>query len=191
MESGKIKTALEIALERADRLGAASTEELRRQEEEKHRLIGKGLAERYLVGLPLREVEEQIKKISGAAMAKGSFLETLGDAIGPVDSAREQSLLNAILFFAASESVQSLVNEITQLQRLNFSSEERDLRARREELAGEATALYETWGIAGSAVMVNIDVNEGWLRAQADLEAAAEDRLTPLRLRLKLAIASL
>ncbi|MFC1944335.1 hypothetical protein ACFLX5_02420 [Chloroflexota bacterium] len=47
---GDLRSAWEIALERAERLGGISAEERRRQDEDRDSLVGKALAERYLAG---------------------------------------------------------------------------------------------------------------------------------------------
>jgi hypothetical protein len=45
---GEMKSALERALERAEQLGTLSPEEIRKKKEEKHILIGEGLAKKYM-----------------------------------------------------------------------------------------------------------------------------------------------
>ncbi|MBI2865725.1 MAG: hypothetical protein HYX94_14350 [Chloroflexi bacterium] len=190
MEPRKIKTALEIALERAERLGAISEEELRRQEDEKHLLIGKGLADRYLVGLPLRDVESQIGSYPNPTAVKRSFLAALADAVGIADSARAKGAIEAILRFAPGEQVKSIAAQIEELQGRYLRSRDSDLLACREGIASEATRLLGEMGIAGSAVRVNFEAQEGWREAQAGLDAAQEERLAPLRQRLKSAVAS-
>ena len=59
---GEIKSAWEIALEKVDKLGELSPEELKRQKEEKYALIGQALADKYLGGLDLWQLDVELDK---------------------------------------------------------------------------------------------------------------------------------
>jgi len=50
---GEIKSAWELAMEKAERLGKLSPDERSRQKEEEYRSIGQTLVEKYLAGLGL------------------------------------------------------------------------------------------------------------------------------------------
>jgi hypothetical protein len=62
---GEIKSAWEIAMERAEKLGKLSPEELKRQREKEYAVIGQALAEKYLGGLDLRQLEVDLDKYEG------------------------------------------------------------------------------------------------------------------------------
>lgn len=62
---GEIKSAWELAMEKVDKLGKLSPEEMRRQKEDRCRSIGEGLAEKYLAGAPLRDLKLDLDKNKG------------------------------------------------------------------------------------------------------------------------------
>lgn len=190
MERNRIKTALEIALEKAERLGSASSEDLRRQEEEKHFLIGKGLADRYQLGLPLRDVEDQLARYSadaGKAVRRGLF-EGLASAISPQDWEKASNSLLAIAQLAPSEQVRAVARRIERLQEEFVEGKQSELAELRARIETEYVELLAARGVAGSAVRPNVDVMADWLRAQSDYESSQDERLAPLREELKGAI---
>ena len=62
---GEIKSAWELAMEKVEKLGKLSPEELRRQKEDKCGSIGQVLAEKYLSGSSLRELKTELDKQKG------------------------------------------------------------------------------------------------------------------------------
>ncbi len=80
---GEIKSAWELAMERVEKLGKVSTEELRKQEEEKRNTIGQVLADKYLGGLALWQLQIDLDKIAPQERVciRAVMLSKLVDAI--------------------------------------------------------------------------------------------------------------
>ena len=89
----KIKSALEIALEKAEKLGAPSEEEKLEARREKLTATAEALARRYLNGLPLRDTEVELAKLPAGDTAavrqhlKSHLLEAI-DIESPVRTTR-------------------------------------------------------------------------------------------------------
>src|SRR4030066_447036 len=63
-QMGEIKSAREIAQEKASKLGELSPEERRGQRQDRCRMIGKSLAEKYLSQYDIRLLETELNKHS-------------------------------------------------------------------------------------------------------------------------------
>lgn len=77
---GKIKSAMEIALERSRSIEAISDREARELEARPYRVAGRALAERYLQGeLTVADIEAQLKRQPEDfySVAAGAFLEEI------------------------------------------------------------------------------------------------------------------
>ena len=62
---GDIKSAWEIALEKTEKLGKLSPEELREQRRQELAPVGRGLADRYLAGLGLWQLKVELDRYKG------------------------------------------------------------------------------------------------------------------------------
>ncbi|GAG17827.1 unnamed protein product, partial [marine sediment metagenome] len=97
-ENEKIKSALEIALEKAQKLGALSEEERRRLRDEELVAAGEALAKRYLNGLPLRDIEIELGRRGGddRRIISRNLLSRLVDKIDMEHIAGGERILAAI-----------------------------------------------------------------------------------------------
>ena len=176
----QIKSAFEIALEKAQKLGALSDEEKHRLKDEELAAAGKALAQRYLNGLPLSEIGADLarrgevdRKVVGSHL-----LSYLLDRIDIQTSPKDDRGPSAIQLLTGD-------SEVTQGIRDLLQEYERALeRARQENLSAlQATkrSELEREGISGSAVEPAIENSPDWVRIRQNLNSYYEERLEQIK----------
>lgn len=157
MSEPRMKSAWEIAMEKAEKLGKPSEEELRKMRRETYGPIGQGLAKKYLSGLPVRDLQKELAKYAGEE--KTVVLESLTTALRgsiTLDSrADADRVLEAWRVFKASRQIEQTVADIKDL----LADYEKAIEGREagaaQEAAGDLTRQLEAEGISGSALVVN------------------------------------
>ncbi len=182
---GEIKSAWELAMEKVDKLGKLSPEEMRRQKDERCRLVGEGLAERYLSGTPLRDIRLDLDKNKGQdrGLVEAALASRLISSIELGDTERLSKVLEALsaIGFHSGEGLPDIRAEIEAL-----FDEYRDAdQKRRREVETAARGVLHQLRISGSAVgSVNPDVVPEW---KSELDAIARpyrERLDGIKARL-------
>lgn len=178
-----MKSALDIALERASKLGRMSDEERREAREKELAEVGEALSARYLKGLPIRDVELELAKYKEDRQKVIRYmLDGLWDRLDLGNPQEIDKILPAIEHFlgnsSATERVQSLAteyqNEIEKTLEENRNSLE---DAKREELKRK--------GISGSAVIPMIESSLEWLQLREGVNSRYRKRLEELKPFLK------
>jgi hypothetical protein len=178
----KIKSALEIALEKAQRLGSLSDEEKGRLRAEDLASAGEGLARRYLGGAPLKDIETDLagRPEQERSAVRSRLLSCLLDAIDLSSDSGNDRLLAAIERVSGDAEPARSIGTLL--------SERRDaIEKARHEIAGTLEAAkrneLERLGIAGSAVELAIWTSAEWARAREDLDSRYRQRLDETRRR--------
>jgi hypothetical protein len=182
MEQKRVKSAWEIAMERAERLGRLSPEELRKQEENEHRPIGEGLADRYLSGLPPRDVEAQLGRYTGAAaeFVRQGLLARLTEAFQWQELQRTRRALQGIREFFPSARMNDIASRLEQLLGEYELEKTQSAAIGQQQLATEAEGILRERGLGGSALRPNLEATATWHHARMQSEAAYEERLAVL-----------
>ena len=180
----KVKSALDIALEKAQRLGSFSAEERQRLKEEEFGAVGEALGKRYLDGLPLRDVEIELKRYKDedrhvVARYLLSFLRSMVDIS---DIKMSESALTAIQYlFGDSDAVEGIRNLFREYQR----TKEEAWRENRNTLEAAKRNQLTLKGISGSAVDPGVETCSEWLEIQRRLDSHYRERLEKLKAPLK------
>ena len=176
-----MKSAYELAMEKASKLGSASTEERKAAQEKELAPIGLNLAERYLRGsYPLRDVGITLERqVTGRDIVVAAIKSRLVDALAAGDYHRP---LEGLVFLAqdkarveaAAKRVEALCREHqeTKRQRLEEAAEAIEQAKRRE---------LEALGISGSAIRIAAGATEEWQRLVEEIDASFRQALEPLR----------
>jgi hypothetical protein len=177
-DDGKVKSALEIALERAQNLGGMSSDEKQKLKDENLESVGLALSKRYLKGLPVRDVEIELGKYKENRQTVVTYLLSyLTDEIDMGDPDRDQRILEAIKHFAgapAAEKISSLLNKYRSAMEQASQKNQRTLgAAKRKELA--------RMGISGSAIKPAIEGSPEWLEARQQLHSDYQKRLEEIK----------
>lgn len=178
----ELKSAFDIAMERAQKLGDMSAQERQRSREEEFRAIGEALGKRYLDGLPLRDVEIELgRHEENRQIIIRYLLSFLLDALAPGSAEGAENILAAVQHYSGdSGAVARIRNLFNEYQRaIEQSWEEKRIKlgaAQRKEL--------KLRGIFGSAVEPAIEASPEWLQIRQQLDAAYQKRFEETKIPL-------
>ena len=182
-DSKELKSAFDIAMERAQKLGDLSAEDKRRLREGELSEVGQALGKRYLSGLPIRDVELELNKYKeDRQILTRYFLAFLVDKISLTDPGDVERVLEAIQHFSRSpkviDGIRGIMNEYpAAVEQARQEIQSKLGTAKRKELARK--------GISGSAVEPAIEASPEWLETSQHLLSEYQKRLegvkTPLQ----------
>jgi hypothetical protein len=183
---GEIKSAWELAMEKVEKLGKLSPEEVRRQKEEKYGSIGQGLAEKYLTGLALRDVRIELDKYKGEEreLVRAALASKLIDAIELGDAERLSKVIEGIseLNLKSREGLAGIRAEIEQL----FAECREAEQKKRREVETAARGVLHQLRISGSAIgSVNPEVVPEWKNELDKIALPYRERLDDIKARLR------
>jgi hypothetical protein len=183
---GEIKSAWELAMEKVEKLGKLSPEEVRRQKEEKCGSMGQGLAEKYLTGLALRDVKIELDKYKGEEreLVRAALASKLIDAIELGDAERLSKVIEGIseLNLKSREGLAGIRAEIEQL----FAECREAEQKKRREVETAARGVLHQLRISGSAIgSVNPEVVPEWKNELDKIALPYRERLDSLKARLR------
>jgi hypothetical protein len=171
----ELKSAFDIAMERAQRLGGLSSEEKKRLKEGELAEVGDALGKRYLNGLPIRDVELELGKYKEDRQILISYLlSSLVDKINLIDPGDVEKILEAIRHFSKRPKVIEGIRDIINEYQIAVEQARQEIQSelgavRRKELARK--------GISGSAVEPAIEASLDWLETSQQLLSEYQKRL--------------
>jgi len=178
---GELKSAWEIAQERAKRLGGLSAEEKEEQERQRYRQIGQALAQKWLDSSQRLDVTAELSKHEEKEreIIRQAIIEQLVEPIGFADA---QTIDNMKLVIQAISSLkpelQPRAEEMGQLMQ-EYEATEQKIR---QELEGSYRATLHQLRISGTAVdAINIESNPQWQAARQGLAESLAPRLNALK----------
>ena len=181
---GEIKSAWELAMEKVDKLGKLSPEELRRQKEDKCKSIGQGLAEKYLSGLTMRDLKLELDKHKGEEreLVRAALASRLIDAIELGDVERLSKVVEAMSGLKIkNEEVAAAKGDIEGL----FAEYREAEQKKRREVETAARGVLHQLRISGSAIgSVNPEVVPEWKSELDKIAQPYRERLDDIRARL-------
>jgi hypothetical protein len=181
---GEIRSAWEIALEKVERLGSLSPEERRRQKEKEFGAIGQILADKYLAGLGLWQLETELNKYSAEdkGLVQKALASKLIQTIELDNRERLQRVIEAILALKQGDSaVSSIKSEIEQL----FREYEEAAEKESWEIEKSAREVLHQLRISGSAIgAINPGVIPELRQSLDRLALPYEERLEGLKTKL-------
>jgi len=178
-EDKELRSAFDIAMERAQKLGGLSAEEKKRLKEGELSEVGQALGERYLSGLPIRDVELELDKYrEDRQILIRYLLSFLAGKINLTDAGDVERILEAIQHFSGSpkvvEDIRDIINEWqTAVAQARRETQSKLLAAKRKELAKK--------GISGSAVEPAIEASPEWLETSQHLLSEYQKRLEGIK----------
>jgi hypothetical protein len=185
MSSGdnQLKSALDIALERAGKLGKISDEERREVRKKELAGVGEALSARYLKGLPIRDIELELAKYKEDRQKVIRYM--LDELWGRLDLGNHQEIdkiLSAIEHFTGNSSV---AEEIRSLATEYQNEVEKTLGKNRNSLEDARRKELKRKGISGSAVIPIIESSPEWLQFREGVNSRYRKRLEELKSSLK------
>jgi uncharacterized membrane protein len=177
----ELKSAWEVAQERADRLGKLSAEEKEQQETQRYRQVGRVLAQKWMDSSQQLDVTAELSKQEekGREIIKQAIIEHLIEAIGFANTQavdRAKKLIEAIS--SLKPELQPKAEEMSQLVQ-EYELAEQKIR---QALESHHRATLHQLRISGTAVdVVNIEDNPQWQLARQGLVESLAPRLNALK----------
>jgi hypothetical protein len=177
----ELKSAWEIAQEKANRLGKLSAEEKEQQEKQRYHQIGQVLAQKWLDGSQQLDMTAELNKHEEKEreIIRQALIEHLA---GAVEFTPTRSINNVERVIEAISSLgpefQPQAEEIGQLIQEYEEAEQRI----RQELEGNYRETLHRLRISGTAVdAINIEADPQWQVARHELVEAFTPRLNDLK----------
>jgi hypothetical protein len=177
----ELKSAWEIAQERANRLGKLSAEEKEQQERQGYRQIGQALAQKWLDSSQQLDMTAELNKHEEKERdtIKQAVIEHLVDAIEFTTAQGINSVKRVIeALISLRPELQPKAEEIGQLTQEYEGAEQKT----RQELEGSYRETLHRLRISGTAVAaINLEANPQWQLARQELVEAFIPRLNDLK----------
>jgi hypothetical protein len=179
VEEERIKSALEIAMERISALPELTPEDIAEQKEKQYGPVGEAMAGRYLSGaITEDELSGELNKHTDQRQivcfgAVSALCRSLRLDEDPEITARALRGLDRIALGKTS-----LIEKAGEEFRAVLREFELEIRT---QLQGIESLVLEPLGISGSAVRCNPAVNEPWLEKLGKIRQSHEPRLEKLR----------
>jgi hypothetical protein len=178
---GELKSAWEIAQERANRLGRLSAEEKEQQERQEYRQLGRVLAQKWLDSSQQLDITTELNKHEekDRDIIKQVIIEHLIGAIELTTAQGRNSVEKIIEGISSLEpELQPKAEEIGQLVQ-EYEEAEQEIR---RELEGNYRETLHKLRISGTAVdAINIETDPKWQAARQRLVEAFAPRLNDLK----------
>jgi valyl-tRNA synthetase len=177
----ELKSAWEIAQERANRLGKLSAEEKEQQERQGYYQIGQALARKYLDNPQMPDMTAELNKYEEKErdLVKQAVIEHLAEAIELTSARGIDGVKRAI------EAISSLRPELQpkaeEIGQLLWEYEEAEQKIRQGLESTPRETLHQL-RISGTAVdAINVEANPQWQSAHQGLIEAFTPRLNDLK----------
>jgi hypothetical protein len=177
----ELKSAWEVAQERANRLGKLSAREKEQQETQRYRQAGQALAQKLMDGSQRLDVAAELDKQeeNGRETIKQAVIKHLVEAIefaAPKGGDSVKGIIEAIT--SLKPELQPRTEEIGQLvQEYEFAEQKI-----RQELEGQYRETLHQLRISGTAIdTINIEDNPQWQLARQGLVESFAPRLNVLK----------
>ena len=177
----ELKSAWEIAQEKANRLGTLSAEEKEQQARQRYRQIGQGLAQKWLDSSQQLDMTAELNKHEEKEreIIKQALIEHLAEAIGFTTTQGINSVKKVITAISSlGPELQPKAEEIGQLVQEYEEAEQKT----RQELESDYRETLHRLRISGTAVdAINIEADPKWQVARQGLVEAFTPRLNDLK----------
>jgi hypothetical protein len=179
-QMGEIKSAREIAQEKASKLGELSPEERKGQRQDKCRLIGKSLAEKYLSQYDTRLLEAELNKHGDQdkKLIKQAAVHRLVKGINLKYGSKLDKISQGILILANTAKAIETLGKIKELFQEYEEAENRE----RQEIEKAGREILHQLRVSGTAInQINIRAEEEWEKRLTQLTSPFEERLNDLK----------
>jgi hypothetical protein len=174
---GEMKSAWEIAMEKTERLGKLSPAEIRKQKEERCIPLGKALADKYLDGLTLRQLEIELDKYEGEEreLVSQAAISRLGEATKLGEYEKLERSLEGLSYLKPGGNKEEIGNRMRKL----FQEYAQVEGKKREEMEKRGRETLHQLRISGEAIKA---INR---RADVEGQQILEEIAQPYEERLK------
>ena len=181
---GEMKSAFERALERADKLGKLSPDEIKESKEKEFIPIGRALVEQYLGHGYGHILEEEMARYSGEGrdIVMKAAISRLVEAIDLGSGETVERAIGGILALKGEGEVGQIAGQIKGLLEEYKQAEEDRYEKEKGEVERGERELLRQLGISGSAIAeINLEASETWKEICAALYSEFDQRLHQLK----------
>ena len=177
---GKIKSTIELAMERAARLPRLTEEEIRQRREEEYRPRGRAIAERFLGG-ELAETDLDAEfggyRDEEGEIVRKAFLATLCRSIDLEQPDRLTRVFQGIAALARDDRLEEASRRLGDV--FDDYREERRRAFALVETAERAT--LRDLGVSGSAIRLDLEQNQRWREKRAEVMQRFHPRVEEIK----------
>ena len=166
--SGKIKSTIELAMEKAAKLPKLTKQEIRQQQEKAYGPRGRAIAGRFLAAdLAEGDLEGELSGYGGeqGEIVREAFLEEMCQALNLEDAEATARAFEGIRALVGDDHVEEASRRVR--GNLGDYQEQRRREFARVE-AAEAEVLREL-GVSGSAIRLNMEQSQRWRETRSQL----------------------
>ena len=176
----RVKSALEIALERAQKLGSLSAKEKQKLKSKELACAGEALAERYLNGLPLRDIKLELNGYpeDDVRIVKRYLLTRVIDSVNIKNISMIPTVMGLIQDLSENTM---LVQNITTILEDYEAAVQKAHQEQWTSLDALKRGELELKGISGSAVKPATDTSSEWVQILQRLESCYQDRFEKIK----------
>ncbi len=179
---GEIRSALEIALEKADRLGKISKEEL---EQQKWSDEGKKIAASYIQG-KIDNLQEALSKLQGsdvAAVLDGVMDVLLRNVMLPRDTMQWDSINRALKGLAEvkGSSAAQVIPQIEQLLRTYEQTRDQYRQQFKEQINQRMGGAQGMYGMEADEMQALAALEQEWTKISSQINDQFEQQLAPMK----------
>jgi hypothetical protein len=182
-----IKSAWEIAQEKASKLGKLSSQEREEQRQEKCRLLGASLADKYLSHNDIRIIKDELNGhgVSDRNLVGNAVVRRLSQSLDFKYLERLPDISKAILVLQSTAPTKATLEKIEALFQ-EYQDAEKKQRQEIEEAGGQ---ILHQMRISGPAIgRLNIRAKEEWQTKLDQTASPFDERLKSLKQELLLGV---
>ena len=186
---GEMKSAFEKALEKADKIGKLSPEEMREREEAEYAPVGRAIAERFLGHGHKQILKEEVERYSSYenGIVVRAVLSLLVKSIDLTSSDLIERSLDGLLTLKGKERIGGTVDRIRILFAEFQENREQEYEREKENIDKSERDLLHQLRIAGSAVgAINPKASESLNLVYEQLNSRFNERLETLKQELQI-----
>jgi hypothetical protein len=179
-----MKSAFEKAMEKAEKLGSLSPEEVREHKEAEYTALGRAIAERYMGHGHERLLKEEVGRYSGEerGIVMGAALSRLVEAVDLKSGDLIGRALEGLLALTGKGQVMEVVDNIEGLLQEFRDVKKQKYEIEKEGIEKEVRELLHRLRIAGSAVgTINLKSSKAWAILSTELESQFSQKLEALK----------
>ncbi len=183
MGEEKIKSALEIAMEKVAKMPKLTPQEIREQKEREYRPRGEVIANRYLVNaLRGTDLEIELGKYQGeeAQIVRKAFLSTMCHSIQLDDADKSRRAIDGVRASGIHIDLGEIRQEFEEISSAFNRAQEKTCQT----LEASQKKILLGLGISGSAVRPNVKENEDWQNELHKMRLPYDLRIDKLKERL-------
>jgi len=193
---GELKSAFERAMEKAGKLGSLSSEEMKKQEEQRLSTVGRAIADKYLNHGHAQVLKDDIEKFRADekdVVSRGARLglaESISFDKGVTAEALDRVAAGLLTLATGNKGViEELISKVRGLLEELEVELDRTYSNEFGRIESDKRGLLHELGISGSAIAgINVEGSSAWEQIENDLRLQYNAKLELLRRELSQAV---